>query len=79
MKKIITALFFFSLLFISCKKDRLSTDLQNCKQDPPAKCSTIRCSSDGKPVCGCNGITYNSACEAECDGVVSYTYGGCKN
>ena len=28
-------------------------------------------------VCGCNGVTYDNGCEAECDGVVRYTFGRC--
>ncbi|MDQ6757610.1 MAG: kazal domain protein [Bacteroidota bacterium] len=79
MKRTITIVILFSLSILSCKKESVTTISQDCKQTPPAKCMTIRCTSDGKPVCGCNGVTYGSACEAECNGVVSYTYGNCKN
>lgn len=71
-------LLLFQIGFISCEKENTLSS-QNCMQAPPAKCATIRCTSDGKPVCGCNKVTYGSACEAECAGVISYTYGTCKN
>jgi chitodextrinase len=29
------------------------------------------------PVCGCNGVTYSNGCEAERNGIVNYTKGGC--
>jgi chitodextrinase len=29
------------------------------------------------PVCGCNGVTYSNGCEAERNGIVDYTKGGC--
>lgn len=80
MKKIFTILaFVFSTGLISCTKEKLSADSQsNCMQDPPTWCATVRCSPDGKPVCGCNKVTYGSACEAQCAGVTSFTYGACK-
>lgn len=31
------------------------------------------------PVCGCDGITYNNACEAHKYGVVWYEQGSCKD
>ena len=80
MKKICTILaFVFATALFSCTKEQLdSHDLSKCIQDTPAWCATVRCNPDGKPVCGCNNITYGSACEAQCAGVVSFTYGACK-
>lgn len=52
--------------------------LPNCIQDPPTWCATVRCTAEGKPVCGCNNVTYGSVCEAQCAGVTSYTAGTCK-
>lgn len=40
--------------------------------DPDAICETTV-----DPVCGCNGITYTNACEAESSGVMTYTPGPC--
>jgi len=52
---------------ISCKKD--------CVVEPePCGCIWVY-----DPVCGCNNVTYGSACEARCDGVVEYTEGECED
>lgn len=83
MKKVSAILaFVFATGIISCTKEQISMSasegLTACVQDPPTWCATVRCSSDGKPVCGCNKVTYGSICEAQCAGVVSYTMGACK-
>ncbi len=81
MKKISTILaFVFAISLVSCTKEQLAITDENmaCLQDPPGWCSTVRCTPDGKPVCGCNKVTYGSACEAQCSGVRSFTYGACK-
>jgi hypothetical protein len=78
MKKVYILAFVFVTGLISCAKEQLSADLQNCMQPPPVWCATVRCNPDGKPVCGCNKITYGSACEAQCAGIASYTYGACR-
>lgn len=69
--KIITAFLFCLLLAssISAQTDCIDSTLI----DPSVPCPTIYL-----PVCGCNGITYNNACEAEVmGGVVEYTNGAC--
>ena len=38
---------------------------------------TVNCPGQAIPVCGCNGISYSSPCEAEASGVIDYTYGTC--
>ena len=38
---------------------------------------TPDCPDDSKPVCGCDGITYQNPCAAETSGITSYTYGVC--
>ena len=81
MKKIsIILVFVFTTGFISCTKQKIAADSQgSCAlHDPPAWCATVRCSPDGKPVCGCNNVTYGSVCEAQCSGITSYTMGACK-
>ncbi len=35
------------------------------------------CTDDITPVCGCDGITYGNACEAQTLGIVNYTAGPC--
>ena len=78
MKKIFTILaFVLATGLLSCTKERIAAD--SCSiQAPPTWCATVRCTPDGKPVCGCNNVTYGSVCEAECAGVSSYTMGTCK-
>ena len=81
MKKISTILaFVFATGLFSCKKDQASAGLLViCSiQEAPTWCATVRCTPDGKPVCGCNNVTYGSVCEAQCAGVSSYTMGACK-
>lgn len=62
----------------SCTKEQAGPATADCMKEPPAWCATVRCTPDGKPVCGCDKITYGSACEAECAGVSAFTYGACK-
>ena len=31
------------------------------------------------PVCGCNGVTYGNACQAECASITKYKRGECKD
>lgn len=80
MKKIYFILFIFSLFLISCDKDNaaMGGPIANCIGEIPAFCATVRCSAEGKPVCGCNNVTYGSVCEAQCAGVTAYTAGACK-
>lgn len=80
MKRIFTILaIVFTSVFASCTKEEMAGGTQvNCVQDPPTWCATVRCNPDGKPVCGCNNVDYGSACEAQCAGVTSYTFGTCR-
>jgi len=46
--------------------------------DPLTGIITMNCPADSsEPVCGCDGITYPSACVAEASGVTFYTAGQC--
>jgi NAD(P)H-nitrite reductase large subunit len=79
MKKIFPILaLVFTAGFVSCTKEDMEANRNNCLQTPPSFCATVRCSPDGKPVCGCNNVTYGSACEAQCAGVTSYIAGTCR-
>src|SRR5688572_168141 len=65
---------------------QIKTDVKDAQNTAAAtqdgKCQGTRavgctCPQGSNPVCGCNGVTYNNGCEAECDGVVRYTFGAC--
>ena len=57
------------LIFTQCKKDS-NTYVE--KINPACMCT-----EQYEPVCGCNGITYGNACQAECFGIINYTLGEC--
>lgn len=45
--------------------------------DPDTGIITQNCPDNATPVCGCDGITYSSACLAEASGITFYTAGDC--
>lgn len=46
-----------------------------CKESLKSDCI---CDYNYDPVCGCNNITYDNACFAECHDITIYTKGRCK-
>lgn len=65
-----------SLIILSattCKKVD-ETPSPNCTEQPR---SSVICTADYTPVCGCNQKTYSNACEAEARGIKTYTQGAC--
>jgi hypothetical protein len=73
----------FALLFyalIECKSaptgDPKGDGILNdqCLEKPQADCM---CTRQYAPVCGCNNKTYGNSCEAECNGITSYSDGEC--
>lgn len=62
-------------------KDKVDKNLQ-ASNSPRDKCQGERsvgctCPDVLNQVCGCNGVTYDNGCYAQCDGVASYTFGVC--
>jgi hypothetical protein len=57
------------LLLCSCKKNN------HCPKD--AVNANCICPGVIVQVCGCNKVTYENACQAQCDGITTYTMGKC--
>jgi len=89
MSKKMTLLFLLSILFFAaCEKE-----IEFSEENPPLSLALVPCTVDTRlinpepcpqpldkvyrPVCGCNGQTYGSACHAERAGVPDYIKGVC--
>lgn len=61
----------------------LFSGLISCKKNTPNNCvkgpvnPNCICPLVINYVCGCNNQTYENSCNAECDGITSYTPGRC--
>jgi len=74
MKKMLLATLVLGAIALGCKKE-------TCDDKPgQLPCELIDCAiNGGDPVCGCDGVTYNNTCHAECvEGITEYTEGACK-
>jgi hypothetical protein len=47
----------------------------DCEEIPKENCG---CPELLDRVCGCNNVTYDNSCEAECKGITNYKKGKCK-
>ena len=62
----ILAVLFLAMALSACNKD--------CKEKVKPNCIvTFKL----RPVCGCNGKTYDNSSSAECNGIEKYIFGAC--
>ena len=69
---------FATLLIFSCSSDNNNQDTPNMCVDTSLINLETACPAVIAPVCGCDGNTYNNACEAfNYNGVIAYAEGEC--
>lgn len=69
MKKILPFCFISVCLLLSCKKN------STCEKGPVNQ--NCICPLNANLVCGCNNQTYYTPCDAQCDGITTYSMGHC--
>ncbi len=74
MKNLILCSIAFLFLFVSACGSSDDIICEPCVGTPQEDCV---CYEIYAPVCGCNDVTYDNDCLAECAGVMDYTQGPC--
>lgn len=63
------------VIFFSCASDDSESAVFGCGEGQVFDCAD--CQEIDAPVCGCDDVTYQNSCKANCNGVYEYTQGAC--
>ena len=71
MTKYLTLLLSIVLVYWGCDNN------EGCIDESKISDASI-CTEEAQPVCGCDGLTYDNACNADKAGVTEWTEGACE-
>ena len=71
MRRYLSLLLFIGLAYWGCDSNK------GCIDESKISDASI-CTEEAQPVCGCDGLTYGNACNADKAGVTEWTEGECE-